>query len=285
MEHDEAVLRIPELAAGTLDGDEREAVEAHVAACERCRALLETGGEVSAALVRDGPGEHLPSEVLTAWALGSDDLPPAAARKAAEHAVRCPACREEAEAVRRAAAETSAPAGDGSTERRRVTPEWLLLAAAVVIIAVLVVPAWHGLNPPTAGGEDRALAEPVPEGAGRLARLTVLRPPQRATGERVAEIVEAADRGVVPLALTPLLPPDAAADAPVVVTVRGAEGEPAFRARMTVAEAEREVGPSGVLLLLVPAERLPPGDYELAFAVGRDGEPETLWTAPFRVRR
>jgi len=85
---------LPWLLNGTLEEEERQAVEGHLEGCPRCRAELEDTAFAGRVF-----GQHLPTEVLVELGFGGtpEGLDPAVVE---EHLADCPKCAAELELVR-----------------------------------------------------------------------------------------------------------------------------------------------------------------------------------------
>jgi hypothetical protein len=143
---------VPFLAAGSLTGDERAAVQRHVAACEACRAEL----VASQALVQGLGTAHLtPDEIVeAAW----DGAAPG-------HLADCSRCRDEVETVR-AASDDLRRAETRPSVWRRPEPAW---AAALVLAIPAGLFVMGALRP---GSAD----PPVVRGSSVSSRVTAPQP-------------------------------------------------------------------------------------------------------------
>lgn len=179
MDHDQASLKLTDLALSHLSPAEAAAVESHAAACADCRETLEFIRRFAAQVKSDGDflfDTHPLANDLVAWATRSPEMT-AEAREAVErHVASCPSCRREADLTRRVAAEASedTPAASRAPDRSR-QPKLIRLArpvdrwrtaalAAAAALLALIYPAYRGLVkmtrhpvPAVAGGNLSAL--------------------------------------------------------------------------------------------------------------------------------
>lgn len=91
---DETIVQLPWLLNGTLDPEEREQVQGHLATCPSCREALAETREAWRIF-----GQHLPAEDLVALAYGETPtgVDPALAER---HLASCPECAAELELAR-----------------------------------------------------------------------------------------------------------------------------------------------------------------------------------------
>jgi anti-sigma factor RsiW len=156
--HERTLELLPWLVNGTLEGDERREVEAHLASCPECRSELAAtrrAFEVYAA--------HLPAAALTAYVADPGapswevDGRPLERGLVEAHLAACAACRDEVEMLRAGLAAVdvdgaAAPASRSvlpfaprrSPAPRRTAPAWLPAAlAASLLLAVLSGGGWY----------------------------------------------------------------------------------------------------------------------------------------------
>ncbi len=87
----DAAELLPWLVNGSLEADERQALEAHLASCESCRGELEETIQAWSLLTR-----HIPTLALAEYARGLE--PADLDRERIErHLAQCPSCRQELE--------------------------------------------------------------------------------------------------------------------------------------------------------------------------------------------
>ncbi len=314
MMHDEATPLLLDLALGTLAPDERAALEAHLAACEECRAMRRTVERLVAA-VREETSDagHPDADAVVSFALGG--LSGAGSAAVAEHVASCAACAAEVDAVRRAEAESreEALAGDirrdpGGRAREGTRPApratsrraWGALAAAAAgLAALLAYPAYLGLvrlpvvesRSADVARETQSLATRVGALEGELgAARDALARVREWGGATPLHLLSAAMRGgeeartvrvdpaqpVVALAVELGALPESAAATPVRFVITRADGGAAFAADLAAADVRRELREAGVVLLLVPSARLAPGSYRLAVTLGPEAEARRL---------
>ncbi len=162
-----AVELLPWMVNGSLEADERQALEAHLASCGSCRGELEDTVEVWSLLTR-----HIPSLALAEYARGleSADLD---RERIERHLAQCPSCRQELEWAAFDAGDDedeldeAAPAGTGSSR------PWRHLAMAASLTAVVATGAllWRSAAPPAtvaASGVTSSQDEPPAQNATGL---------------------------------------------------------------------------------------------------------------------
>lgn len=143
MDCEQAIERLPWLLNATLPPEERRAVEAHVAECERCaQAFADTRAAWKVF------AQHLPTADLVAYAA---DEPTGVARETLErHLAGCPQCAAELEMARasRALAEhgevavLSRPAAATAGSTRPGPRIWRSSALAASLIGLVAIGGW-----------------------------------------------------------------------------------------------------------------------------------------------
>ena len=145
MRHREAQRHLADLLAGELGGDQRAAVERHLAGCEACSGWSETYGFLADALPADPAIEHATSEQLAHLAVDAELLTAVERERLATHLEDCADCRHELEITRAALADARRPASvvrfplpapSAATARRLALAASLILAAAVTFVAL-----------------------------------------------------------------------------------------------------------------------------------------------------
>jgi anti-sigma factor RsiW len=277
MSCDEVTERLPWLLNGSLEGDEREAVRAHLATCSRCaREMEETR---TAAAVFDA---HLPPSTLVdlAWERPAQGIPPELAQA---HLESCPQCAEDlasARESRRLEAGAEAPPRTAQRPRPRVA-EW-----AASLAAGLLVGLWWG-----GSLTERTVSGPAPPGPRmpRPEQEEELRRLRASVGELETQLQDA--RSPQPnLPIFELLPSDHVVRSgsgvrEVVVPSSARLVALLLTSEATAAKAELEIraaggekiwggtglraGPLGAYSIGVPAALLPDGEYELVLKPGR----------------
>lgn len=322
MTHDEATPLLLDLALGTLAPDERAALEAHLEACEECRAMRRTVERLVAAVREEtSDAEHPDADAVVAFALG--ELSGAGGAAVAEHVAFCAECAAEVDAVRRAEAESreEALAGDvrrapggGAREEARPAPRatsrraWGVLAAAAAgFAALLAYPAYLGLvrlpvvegQSADAAREAQSLSTRVGALEGELgAARDALAQVREWGGATPLQLLSAAMRGggevrtvrvdpaqpVVALAVELGALPESNAATPVRFAITRADGGTAFAADLAADDVRREQRDAGVVLLLVPSARLAPGSYGLAVTLDPEASARLLLEVSFAAR-
>jgi hypothetical protein len=261
---DEVVDRLPWLLNGSLEGEEREAVRAHVATCSGCRRDLEETRQAFAVF-----GAHLPSATLVdlAWERPVTGLPPGLAKR---HLESCPQCAEElalAQESRRleAKADVPRPAGHRSAVVRFA--EWGGSLAAGLLLGLW----WGGAverrplpaPPGTSPGPPPERHAARPDQEEELQRLRAPEPNlpifELLPSDHVERSGGAAREVVVPSSarLVALLLASEPGARSADLEIRSAGGETVWSGAGLVP------GPLGAYSIGVPSALLPDGRYEL----------------------
>jgi hypothetical protein len=261
---DEVVDRLPWLLNGSLEGEEREAVRAHVAACSACARHLEETRQAIAVF-----GAHLPPAALVdlAWERPVTGLPASLVER---HLASCPRCADELALAREsraleAAGDVPRPAG----RRRAVVrfAEWGGSLAAGLLLGLW----WGGalerrpLHSPSATVPTPPSERPLPrpEQEEELRRLRAPEPNlpifELLPSDHVERSGGAAREVVVPSSarLVALLLTSEASAPSADLEIRSASGETVWSGSGLVP------GPLGAYSIGVPAALLPDGRYEL----------------------
>ncbi len=147
---------IPFYANGTLDETERSRVEAHLAGCESCRALLAHAlafGETAP----DALEEHVQSQLLLEYLEARETLEPDAVRRIEGHLGSCEVCRDALAIVKELPGERAEAPGRspgvlaGLWERLAGTVLHPAPALAYLLLLLIAYPAYRFLAP---GGPD-----------------------------------------------------------------------------------------------------------------------------------
>lgn len=166
MECTDVQERLPWLISGSLDDDERRALESHLASCSECPAQLRAVREASALYAA-----HLPTEILVDYALGRpvEDI---SRDVLEEHLGHCSTCAEELELVRQdrvvSAEQTfgalTEPSEHGSSPLSAQPAPWRTLALAASVVAALGVGGliWQSARAP-APSANVAVVELLPD--------------------------------------------------------------------------------------------------------------------------
>ena len=168
---DEVVDRLPWLLNGSLEGDERDAVRAHVAACRACARQLEETRQAFAVF-----GAHLPSAVVVdlAWERPVTGLP---ASLVEGHLASCPLCADElalARESRRLEAESDVPRAAGRRPAVVRFAEWGGSLAAGLLLGL-----WWG------GALER---KPLPSPSATVSTAPQERPSPRPEQEELERL-------------------------------------------------------------------------------------------------
>lgn len=95
-DHDRIAALLPWYANGSLDADERAAVERHVEGCPSCSALLEQarGQSNFVRIARETRGDHIEPSLLTRFVEAPESLEPEARDRIEATLASCRTCRE-----------------------------------------------------------------------------------------------------------------------------------------------------------------------------------------------
>ncbi len=294
MSHDAIEVLIPWYALGSLGEEERGMVEEHLPDCASCRELLDDARGAAKLTERDFDGllDHVHTQHLDAFARDPDAMELDLRRWIEEHVDGCVVCRESLEQI-----ESSlqyAARGEDEAERSPHDAEvvefpfWRVMkrtvlhpaAAALYLMAALVsIPAYRSVVGPQIGSRPDAVpAAPPTEPTGGVFDLNVISGQLRGTDSGTTIAVREGDPFVTIGAELEL--PGLLDDAAVIrFSIVRADGGAAWSATTTAAAARRNLAHSGVVTLVVPADRLRAGSYRLA----AEAEGDTLLDAPFDV--
>ena len=271
MSCDEVTERLPWLLNGSLEGDEREAVRAHLAACSRCARELEetrTAATVFAA--------HLPSSTLVdlTWERPDEGIPPELVQR---HLESCPQCAEDLALARESRRLEAGQSPPRTSHRPRPRfAEWAASLAASLLLGLW----WGGAlaerttprpapspGPRTPGPEQEEELRRLRSSVGALeAQLQDARSPQPnlpifellpsdhvvRSGSGVREVVVPSSARLVALLLT-----SEAIAAEADMEIRAAGGEKIWGG------TGLRAGPLGAYGIGVSRGLLPAGEYEL----------------------
>jgi len=261
--HEDLRGRIPAYVLSKLEPEARRELEAHLRDCKPCSEMVAVCREI-ASVLRDGGadlfGGHPPPLTLREYAVDGE-----AARdsEVARHVASCAECgldvavwkaRQQGEpGLRTEESGTLAPA-----PRRRLR---LLALAAGVLLGIGITLAFRSFLSPAA-----PTSPPEPEGARRMASSTgpallmVLGSPLRGQSD-VPSFRVAAGQPYVLVAVQPVLPPGATGTAVYRFEIR-ARGREVWHADLPASRIREQIEASEVVTFMVPATRLPQGQYD-----------------------
>jgi len=300
VEHQDAIARIGDLVRGRLDATSRAEVQAHLEQCQDCRRLSETYvvlAESFGARHDAAPDAHPSSTEIVNLAVTPEKLSADERADLETHVEQCPACAVELEATREAESEFAAVADVPRADPTAVETAWRhpavgIAVAASVLLVALAYPVWIGLvEKPRMERELRERIERLEtgrEGASPLdwsgpVELTLLQPPLRGASDEIPTIGLVADQPLVPLAIVPAFGEELEASTAIRFTVHAGTGPAIWSEESTRGDVDRYAQSAGVITFLVPAERMPEGEYRLKVSVAGDGR--VLFEVPFRVAR
>ncbi|MCG8458320.1 MAG: zf-HC2 domain-containing protein [Holophagales bacterium] len=258
---------LPWFANGTLDADDRQRVEAHLATCESCRATLEDTVALGSAAAR-----HLPIDLLLDLADGAE-LAAEDSELARRHLAECPACAAELAWARVDDDEPEAapafPRSEERTARARPSP-WLALAATALVAASIT---WLLTSQPWSAPErpDRRLYEPIVNPL-----LVELVPETLRRGDSTVPTLELDTRSshLTLVLISELRPP---AETDLLLELVGPNPEASW-----TGEGLRRTD-SGMYTLLLPTADLVPGEYRARILTAGPAPEEALEEFRFEV--
>ena len=254
MNHDVAVLQVPDLVRGELDAATRTAVAEHVDSCERCRVLAQVFRQLAMDPGSDGR-LHPPPSLLVAYALRAPELGNEVSRRVLRHVEGCPDCTEEVETIRHAEATR---ADDRKVGRRA---KWIAAIAASLLLIALAYTLEQ--SKPPAVASSRMIAIP-PEAAREWPGET---PWTVLTGRlRGAEALEpvhvSTDDLYVRLAVGPM-PVSLGDEQGVQLKIFDEKGNDAASIDLDAASLNRLLRGSELVYLLVRVSELSTGEHRL----------------------
>lgn len=293
VDHETAASLLSDFSRDALPPGQRREMEAHLAACPECQAVLSTLREVRTELSEGGSelfGPHPTAEALARFAAGDPDLDVATRDHLEAHARRCPTCAREVSLAREADRTAWARAPEAWI-RQGARRGDVLRPALAVLAALLVFPAYLGLvrYPEERAEHHRleremglmqrpAIPPPVAQWGG-AAPLLMLSGPERG-GSAVPTITLRPGQPYVAVMVS-YDPRGARGDSIEVRIVRASDHTTVWRTRAT-GEDLWDPALEG-LTLLAPAEGWLSGAYRLELAsVGHDAP---RFSAPFQLRR
>lgn len=277
IDHETAVVLIPEQVQGRLDPLQARHLAAHVDGCRECGELERTYRLlVSACAARS---QHPEDERLVTYAIDRDRLGDDARETLAHHLASCDECAAVITAVAAAERELGrsnvVPIGAVtaiSPQRSSPRHHWKAVAAAAALLAVGALGGWLASAHRTIGSSAA--------GWSGVSSLVLVGEQQRGDDE-LPQLDLVAEQSVVPLALPLTLSPDAPRDARYRVALENSQGVRVWELEISGAELAARLGSSGVLALVVPRDRLEVGIHRLV--VSRLEGRRVIFQGRFRV--
>jgi hypothetical protein len=268
MTHEEALDALHRRRQGRLDPRATQELEEHLAQCESCRGTEHAYDTLFEAL-RDERSHPAPDE-LAAYVTGYGQLSAEDNARIESHVAECASCSEEVSSSR-AVERSAAAGGEAGTESPRPRAPWWAWPAAAMAL-VLVYPAYLGLFGKPDGTEWTGATT-----------LQVLSSPLR-DGDRLPTIARDRSSPYLLLGVRLTLPPDL----PDATEIRlELTSEPANRAiaetLLPASRAREQIGSSGIVSWLLPADRVPSGSYRLRVTRADAVEPSVLLELEFRI--
>ena len=272
MTHEDVVERLHDLCHGRLDDRIATEVQAHLTACEECRALSGIYRILHVSL-SSGDGmereDHPTSEQIVAFAENREQLDAQLTKSISDHLARCDACADQTKRTRRvfeSIRKRPEPVLRGVAEQApwsRSVSRWGALAAAA-LVAMLAYPAFLGLvRLPSARVSAQAAEadlERLQDWSGPLA-LNVL--PRSLREGAVPTVTVGPDQPFAAIALE-LLVPRGVLDTEILrISIHGSDGDAVWSLELTASRLRSDIAEWGVVTLLVSSERLQPGRHLL----------------------
>jgi hypothetical protein len=286
--HDRFLDLLPDLLRGHLPFDVQAAAESHAGTCRECADALR-----AMVIVHHPSSEAIVQHALDVQASRADEK-----RRIEEHLESCGSCLEEVRASRESAA--LAVARSSRPETQRAQGLRLPLAAAAALALVLVYPAWLGLvRLPSVSRSleqlkraEMSLREEAREPgiqrhleAGGIARVTLLRSTTR-SGAEPPVVRLSRSTGLILLGVEFMLPPDVSLEERLAFELRTRGSELVWSSNMRAEEGITALRQDGMIVLLVPADRLDDAPAEFQLEISLEGEPRRQVAAlPFRLER
>ena len=260
MHHASIQDEIPAYVVGRLAPDMRLRVEAHLVECRDCREFVEGCESLVRELQAEGvPGsaEHPPPLDLKAFARRPDASP----QVVAVHIETCPSCALELEIWK--GMQDVAPPRTLPPPARSGMPRTALGFLAGAAASLLAMMLWWGEpGPPPTSAVDRA------------PNWLVLEETMRGTSSS-REILVAPDQTLVPIGILLRVSSQTADSVRVRFTIRDSNGNPSWEHGLSAGEVRARLE-TGLVLLQVPAVRLPAGEYTLSVAP-ENADPGDAW--------
>ena len=252
-DHDWVRLRLPAAAAGLLDDQDEQRLQAHLTACGECAAAWQEQMQALSDECADGSGgHHLPAAMIVRWELASQTLRGLEREAVSGHLARCADCRADLEALgHRAKLDPRAALADTRVVRaRRTFGSGVAWGAGAVALAAMVA----GLILLPAGPPEESGVLPW------VAPVTL-----RGDGPATLEL-ETDAKGFAILAAVPA---DIDRQRPAAVVVRGPQDDSLLETNVSAASlAERTLS-----IVIRNPRGMAPGDYRVVFSqAGPTGE-------------
>lgn len=284
MNHEEAVLGLPEFVERRLPEADLARMQGHVDGCVDCRSLAEGYRAIAQALRSEsasGAEGHPGSDALVAFATGLAAIDPAEHLRVARHLATCASCAADVDATREMESTVDAPQAESSTERKVARPGrrgWAVAAAAAMGM-ILGYPVYRAID-----GTRTSVAS-VPASFSGAVALPVLSSTLRggAQGETIVE----APPGQPFVAFALALPAESglAAETKVTLALFAASGERVWQQEMDASRLATLSGQAGAVLLVVPSSAVTQGRYVLRLTRSATPGDVPVLEAPLRVTR
>jgi predicted anti-sigma-YlaC factor YlaD len=276
-DNDPIALLIPWYVNGTIGDDDRRRVEEHLPTCDHCRSLVEDARRLEG-LGRLDPDllwGHVQARHLERFAMDPAALEPELASWIESHVDGCEACAGAAEVLRLSSrAEGATPTQSTVPGQSSLASLWQLAArtvlhpaaAAVYLLLVAVsIPAYRSLTRlPGMEGRVAALEQRLDalRDWGGVIDLPVVTSPLRGA-EADLVVTRTTDQPVLGLGIAFEVPELVAESSRLLITLVDGSGAGIWSDQLTAGDARRHLSETGLVTLLIPADRVQPGKYRL----------------------
>lgn len=269
--HEELEREIPAYVASRLEPETARRLETHLTSCDPCSEMVANLMDIASALREEGPAildDHPNPETLHAYALGR---PGSGADRVASHVRVCASCDLEVSVMKRESIRRDtgfSPAAVPAGRRTKIASVALIAAAAGLVLGVALSIA---LLPEAPG---------LPGGFGPSIDIRRLR------GEAASQTVRiGAGETIVTMNLQVELPPEAGDLDTFRFEVHRSEGGIVESWRISASRIRKYLDESGHVTLVIPAEKLPSGRYEVRVLQEGGEKPGSIMTRSFEVVR
>ncbi len=276
VDHEQYRQNVAAYVAGRLGGDGARQLEAHVAECDDCAAVVESWIEIAEGFRQGGVAlleSHPDTVEIRAYVAGTASSE--ARARIERHLRTCASC--------------SLEVGTGGTQRtvvpfrpaRAKTVFRLGIPASIAASLLLGVGIGLFFRSGSLPESDLSPAASAPAWSGPVNLLLLERPTRGVSTTRTYRVD--AGQPFVPLAV-PVVVPEGSADTELFrFTVRDEGGRVVWWSQLPADTLRRQIAESGVVSFLVPASDLEPGRKTLRFARALTPEPVALLEIPFEI--
>jgi hypothetical protein len=275
-DHEQCQEDVAAYVAGRLGGEGARRLEAHVAECDDCAAVVESWLEIAEGFWQGGVAlleAHPDTAEIRAYVSGtaSSDVHARIER----HLGTCAPCSLEVRTGR--TRHTVVP----FRPARAKTVSWFGIPASLAAMLLLGVGIGFFFRFGSPPETELSPAVSAPTWSGPVSLLLLERPSRGVSTMRRFRVD--AGQPYVPLAV-PVVVPEGSADAELFrFTVRDEGGRVLWWSQLPAGTMRQQMAASGVVSFLVPASDLEPGRKMLRFARALTPEPGALLEIPFEI--